>query len=234
MEVMTKDKIQNALWAVYKKNDYDTLVKCAWELMVYCERHANLMEYRQMKGEIAEVVLDFGLRELQNQIKPSIVLKGLCIPMRDKPNSTTEMDLLFITSRKIYMFECKSYKNKPKVTGECTLNGNMDIASQSRFHLKGLHQYIGRLCKRDSDKPYKFIFFEMSTEGVDDLRTDENKERIPMVNPNDFIIKLAEDYAKSSDGVWNVKEVAKVLEPLARNSDDVFKKHLNRMIHKRK
>lgn len=231
---MTKDKIQNALWAVYKKNGYPALNNCAWELMCYCESNSDKMEYRQMKGEIAEVVLDFGLRELQKSIKPSIVLKGLCIPMRDKPNNTTEMDVLFVTPKKIYMFECKSYKNRPKVTEECTLGNDMDIAGQSKYHLKALHQYIGRLCKKSKDPLYKFIFFEMSTEGVEDLRTDENKKRIPIMNPKNFIIELANDYKESKDDLWDVKEVAKVLEPLAKNSDKVFKVHLNRMIHKRK
>jgi hypothetical protein len=228
---MVKDDIQSVLWTIYERKGYDTLLKSSWELMSHCEKNAKDMMYRQMKGEIAEVVLDCGLRELQKELKPSIVLKGLCIPIRST-NSTTEMDVILVTKRKIFMFECKSYKNRPKVTGECCLGDNMDVAAQSKFHLKGLHEYIGRLCKTNATAPYKFVLFEMSMQGVEDLRTPENKHRIPICNPSNFISFIKDEYNKSSDDVWDIEEVIKVLKPLAENSDEVFKRHLNRMIHK--
>ena len=230
--LLIKDNIQSALWTVYQRKGYDVLTQCAWEVMAQCEKKAKEMSYRQMKGEVAEVVLDCGLRELQQIIKPSIVLKGLCIPIRST-GGTTELDLTFITSRKIFLFECKSYKNKPKVTGECLLGDNTDVAGQSKFHLKGLHEYIGRLCNTQNGTPYKFILFEMSTEGVEDLRTPENKKRIPICTPNDFVTYVQNEYNKSNDGVWDVKEVVKVLEPLAKNSDKMFEKHLARMQKKK-
>lgn len=232
-KVLVKDRISSALWTVYQRGGYNKLTDCAWELMSQCERKAKSMEYRQMKGEVAEVVLDLGLRELQKTIKPSVVLKGLCIPLRSNKKSTTEMDVLFITSRRIYMFECKSYKNKPKVTGECMLGEDMDVAGQSKYHLKALHEYIGRLCNKSKGAPYKFILFEMSMEGVEDLRTPENKNRIPILNPNNFIERIIEDYSNAPTDVWDIPELVKVLEPLAKNSEKMFKIHLNRMIHKK-
>ena len=230
---MIKDNIQNSLWTVYSKKGWESLYKCAWELMAHCEDNARDMSYRQMKGEIAEVVLDCGLRELQKVVKPSTVIKGPCIPVRSSKNGTTEMDLLMVTSKKIYMFECKSYKNKPTVTGKCMLGDNMDVAAQSEYHLKALHEYIGGLCNKKAGTPYKLVLFEMSTEGVDDQRTEENKKKIPILNPETFIKSIIYDYVNSPDNVWDVAEVNKVLEPLADGSGDMFKKHLNRMIHKR-
>ena len=232
-KVLTKDRIQSVLWTVYQKKGYNELLKCAWELMQTCENKSKFMEYRQMKGEVAEVVLDFGLRELQQQLKPSIVIKGLCFKLRSNKRATTEMDVVFVTDRKIYMFECKSYKNKPKVTGECMLGSDMDVASQSKYHLKALHEYIGKLCKTDKGgTPYKIILFQMSMEGVIDERTEANKKRIPILDPENFISYIVDDYNSSPNDVWNVTEVAKVLEPLAKDSGDVFKIHLNKMIHK--
>lgn len=230
---MIKDNIQSVLWTVYKKKGWEGLYQCSWELMYHCEDNAKFQEYRQMKGEIAEVVLDCGLRELQKVIKPSVVLKGLCIPVRSSKNATTEMDLVFVTERKIYLFECKSYKNKPVITGECMLGDNMDVAGQNKYHLKALHEYIGGICKKNRGTPYKLVLFEMSTEGVDDQRTEEMKKRIPVFNSKTFIKGILDDYQNSPEGVWNVKELIEVLEPLADNSGDVFKKHLNRMIHKK-
>lgn len=233
-EVMVKDRIQSVLWTIYQRKGYEEMVKCSWELMAQCEAKASDMAYRQMKGEVAEVVLDFGLRELQKFIKPSAVLKGLCIKLRSNLRSTTEMDILFVTSKRIYMFECKSYKNRPKVTEECKLGSDMDVAGQSKYHLKALHEYIGKLCDKSKGTPYKFVLFEMSIEGVNDCRTEENKKRIPIYNPNNFIKEIINDYNNASDGVWDVKEVVRVLEPLAEKSNDVFKIHLNRMMHKKK
>lgn len=229
---MVKDDIQSTLWTVYQRKGYDVLVQCAWELMAHCERKAKDMAYRQMKGEVAEVVLDCGLRELQQMIKPSIVLKGLCIPFLST-RSTTELDLMFVTTRKIFLFECKSYKNKPKVTGECLLGTDMDVAGQSKYHLKGLHEYIGKLCDTSKGAPYKFVLFEMSTEGVDDQRSSENKKRIPICSPDTFIRTVREEYERSPENVWDIKEVAKVLEPLAKNSDKVFKRHLARLANRK-
>ncbi len=229
---MIKDNIQSVMWTVYQRNGYDRFLECAWELMAHCEKKAKDMSYRQMKGEVAEVVLDCGLRELQRTITPSVVLKGLCIPIRST-GGTTELDVTFITSRKIFLFECKSYKNKPKVTGECLLGDNMDVAGQSKYHLKGLHEYIGRLCDTDKGVPYKFVLFEMSMEGVDDIRSPENKKRIPIYTPNNFIEQLTAEYNRSPENMWDVKEVVKVLEPLAKNSNETFKRHLARMTKKK-
>ena len=38
---------------------------------------------------------------------------------------------------------------------------------------------------------------------------------------------------EENDNVWNINEVVKVLEPLAKNSDETFKKHLARMAKKK-
>lgn len=227
-----KDDIQGVLWTVYQRKGYETLLKCAWEVMAKCESKAKDMYYRQMKGEVAEVVLDCGLRELQKVIKPSIVLKGLCIPIRST-GGTTELDVSFVTPRKIFLFECKSYKNRPRVTGECLLGDNMDVAAQSKYHLKGLHEYIGRLCDTRKGPPYKFILFEMSIDGVEDVRSPENQKRIPIYNPDNFVAELTKEYAQLPDNVWNINEVEKVLKPLAMNSDETFKKHLARMAKKK-
>jgi len=229
---LIKDNIHNALWTVYDRKGYDSLIHCAWELMLLCESNSYQQSYRQMKGEVAEIVLECGLREIQNIIKPSVVLKGLCIPVLSN-NGTTEMDLLSITTRKIYMFECKSYKNKPTITGECMLGDNMNVAEQSKYHLKALNEYISKYYNKvGNEPPYKLVLFEMSSKGVNDKRTEENKKRIPVCNPNTFVKTIALDYRESPKNVWDIDNVVKVLEPLSDNSDNVFKKHLNRMIHK--
>lgn len=213
----------------YKDTKLSATISCSWRLMDYCERHANEQVYRQIKGEIAEVVLEVLLWELQKTIQNCIVLKGLCINFVNS-SGTTEMDVVFVTPFKIYMFECKSYKNKPKITKECLIGHDMNVKSQSDLHVLGLNQYIGKYCDRTLGiKPYKEILFEMSTQGVEDLRDEVWKEKIPVLNPRNFIDEfgriLREDRAKTTK-LWDVKKVLKVLEPLSQKSDEAFEKHL--------
>lgn len=230
---MVKDGIHSSLYAVYATKGYDDLLKCAWDIIVTCEANASKQVYRQMKGETAEVVLEFGLRELQEKIKPSVVVKGLCIPLRTGHGSTTEMDLIFVTKRRIYLFESKAYQGSPKVTGECMIGDSMDVAGQNRYHLKALNEYIGGCKKKSSNPPYKLMLFEMSTKGLIDERDEADKKRIPIVSQDNFMNWLINDYNSLTEDVWDVRKVVEILQPLADNSDEIFKIHLNRMIHKK-
>lgn len=229
-----KTAIHTQLWGIYSRKGYTTMVTASWELMKVCEKRAKEHAYRQLKGEIAEIVLECGLRELQKTVKPSITLKGLCIPFRSIPGKTTELDLVFVTERCIYLFECKSYKNRPTLTGDCMLGDSMDVYSQSKYHLKGLHEYIGRLYNHNRTKtPYKFILFEMSSQGVLDKRTPEAKKRVPVCSPQDFITIFEDDFKHQPHGVWNIDEVVRVLEPLSHASQDMFVKHVARLSGKK-
>lgn len=226
---MIKDAIHEQLWKVYDTKGYATLEKAAWDLMKVCEAKAKEQKYRELKGEIAEIVLECALYEAQKEIQPSIVLKGLCLPFRNS-NSTTELDLTLVTPKRVILFESKSYKNKPKVTGECLLGGTMDVAKQSQLHLTALNQYIGHTRnKLAKQKPYKFILFEMSTEGVIDERSPENKQRIPIATPSTFRSVLNSVIAESPDDVWDLDKLVRILEPLSNNSDKTFERHMARM-----
>lgn len=220
---------RDLIFDFYKITSIQATINCSWRLMKYCEGHAKQQVYREIKGEIAEVVLELLLCEMQKVVQRSIVLKGLCIEFVNS-NGTTEMDLVFITPFKIYMFECKSYKNNPKITKECLIAGCTDVKRQSDLHVIGLNQYLGGQYDRTLGvKPYKEILFEMSSEGMRDERDDYWKKKIPVLNPNNFILEfgrtLREDRAKASD-LWNVEEIAKILKPLARKSDKTFEKHM--------
>ncbi len=226
---------RDLIFDFYKKAGISRSIDCSWRLMRYCESHANEQVYREIKGEIAEVVLELLLCEMQKAVKESIVLKGLCLEFVNS-KGTTEMDLIFVTPFKIYMFECKSYKNNPKVTKECLVGGCTDVKRQSDLHVIALNQYLGNKFDRSLEvKPYKEILFEMSSEGMRDLREDYWKKRIPILNPNCFIKEfgktLREDRDKAPE-LWNVREVAKVLKPLTRRSDKAFEKHMKHYANK--
>lgn len=229
-----KEAIRTQLLRIYEKKGLTDTLNAGYELMAHCEKNATTQKYKILKGEIAEVILECELIELQGKgLTPSIVLKGLCIPFRDS-NSTTEMDVTLITKKRVYLFECKSYSHKPKVTDVCKLGSTMDIYAQSLLHLKALNQYIGnKYNKVGEQKPYKFMFFEMSTQGVEDLRTEANKKRIPVINPLTMVDTVVKDYNELQD-MWDIKSTYEVLKPLSDNSDAMFQKHMARILHKNK
>lgn len=226
-EMEIKDAIRYKLMEVYDKKGLTDTINAGYELMALCEKNAYQEKYRLLKGEIAEVILECELIELQKQSKePSIILKGLCIPFRNS-NSTTELDVTLITEKRIFLFECKSYSKKPKITDKCLLDGTMDVYKQSTLHLHALHDYISSYYNKSIDqKPYRFILFEMSTLGVDDQR--EDKKTIPVLNPKTCLPYLTDEYHKLKS-VWDMNGLLKVLIPLSNNSDEMFKKHLERM-----
>ena len=230
---MIKDTIRNQLWDIYDAKGYKTLEEAAWKLMKLCESKAKDQKYRELKGEIAEVVLECLLCEIQRDLQPSIVLKGLCIPFRNS-NSTTELDLTLVTPKRIILFESKSYMHRPKVTEQCKLGDKMDVAAQSKLHLTALNQYIGGVRNKDARQtPYKFILFEMSTEGVNDQRTEENKKRIPVANPATLRPVITQVMVESSDEVWDMNTLLPILTSLNANSDKQFERHMKRMMAKK-
>lgn len=228
-----KEAIRIKLLEIYENKGLSDTINAGYELMKLCEMKARDQKYRVLKGEIAEVILECELIELQKKgLNNSIVLKGLCIPFKDS-NSTTELDVTLITSKRVYLFECKSYSNKPKVTDVCKLGSSMDIHAQSVLHLKALNQYLGNCYTNNNEqKPYKFIFFEMSTQGVEDLREQVNKERIPVVNPLTMIETVYNDY-KILEDIWDTKKAYQILKPLSDNSDETFKRHMARILKKK-
>lgn len=228
--MMVKDALHNQLTDIYNKKGFDVLVEKSWKIMELSENNASQEKYRQVKGEIAEIVLEYALCEVQKHLTfPSVVLKGLCIPFRTGRNLTTEMDLVFITPYKIYMFECKSYKNRPVITKECLLNGKTDVYKQHKLHTIALNQYISKYILSVKDRPYKCIFFEMSTEGVDDRRDDTWKKAIPVVNPENFVEYMVQSFKTYNKELIDVKGCIQILDKLDKNSDKMFKEHLKRL-----
>ena len=231
-ELLTKDALYNQLSDVYHTKGYDVLLDKCWKLMSLAENKAFEQKYRSIKGELAEIVLEFGLWEIQKAIDyPTVTLKGLCIPFRTGNNATTEMDIVFITPYKIYMFECKSYKNCPKVTDKCLLGDSTDVYNQQRLHTIALNQYISKAIKKCEVKPYRCILFEMSYEGLNDVREDVYKASMPIFSAKDWINSMVDELTsnRNNPAFIDVKQCVKILSNLDNNSKEMFKKHLQRL-----
>lgn len=232
--ISIKDALYNQMMDVYSSKGIDIVISKCWKLMELSENNARYEKYQKVKGELAEIALECILLELSKQGKikgPHIILKSLCISFIN--GSTTEMDIVLITEQKIYMFECKSYKNFPKITDKCLINGKVDVYYQNTLHTTALHQ---RLCSvisksESNSKPYRYIMFEMSTHGVNDKRDEKWREMTPIVNADTVLSFLIKEFEKNSkkDKVVDVTKAVKILKKYDNESKEMFKKHVARL-----
>lgn len=229
---MTNSELHKKLIAKYNSVSLNEFVYTSWELMDYLERNSKFdQNNRELKGEVAETFLQCCLHTLSRYIQPSYILKSLCIPFSNS-NGTTELDVTFITPKKVFLFECKAYMGGQKVTKECLIGDKMDVYKQSTLHLTALNQHLSPYyihSKKEDVKPYKYILFEMSRTPLQDLRDEQWKTRIPIMNANNIISAFSSlyDSYKNQKDLWRVDQMGDILQELNSKSEAYFKKHLN-------
>ncbi len=207
----------------------------ARKLITQCE-HEKL-DYRvrsDIKGELAEVVLECHLAEIQKYIPMSVVSKGLCI--RDvNTKLTTEMDVTFFTPCRVYMFECKSYSGKKTITKECTLTNSTvskDVYGQSLHHMQALNRYLVPYRLNRNVKgvgPFKLALFELSTRECSDQRDDVWKSRVPLLTLDNIQEFLVRELTTSNKVNWDIQGMIPLLQQLDAQSALLFKEHLKRL-----
>lgn len=230
-----KTRIRQALLQHYEKYGISAVRPKAEMLIKQCEHEK--IDYRQrveLKGELAEVVLECYLAEYSKYITPSVVSKGLCI--RNMRNSlTTEMDVTFFTPCRVYMFECKSYSGKKVLTAECTLTNNTtskDVFGQSKHHMEILNQYIAQYrvnTRLKGVSPYKLVLFELSSQDCEDQRDDKWKQTIPLITLSTLDEWLQAEFSREMKVNWDVRKMIPMLKRLDMESAALFKKHLKRL-----
>lgn len=228
---MDKDELHAKLINKYNTLPFQEFVVTSWQLMDYLERNSKFdQNNRELKGEVAETFLQCCLHTLTPYIQPSYILKSLCIPFKTS-NSTTELDVTFVTPKKIFLFECKAYMGGQSVTKECTINDKMDVYAQSKLHLTALNQHLSSYYLHDKSKdirPYKYILFEMSRQPLVDQRDSNWKTRIPIMNAGNFLTEFSAlyDTYKNEPDLWRVDDMRGVLDKLTAESAATFQRHL--------
>lgn len=199
------------------------------------ERNARDPAVRKLKGELAETLLEIYLLYLQQAIQPSCILKSLCIQFKTGNQKTTEMDLLFVTPKCIFMFECKAYQGGQHITGECSISSSsgkpMNVYAQSEIHRNALMQYINpylnkELAVKAKQVPYKMILFELSSRPLIDDRTLEWKTKIPCMSSESFIRDFGALYKTFQYDLFNYNYVESTLKRLNSTSASNFRKHM--------
>lgn len=187
-----------------------------------------------IRGEICEVVL---LVMLEDYIKKNnlekegwFLCQGLILKDLENPlsNYLTELDITLFTPKKIYLFECKSYKGDKKFIKECTLvlknrksNKSFDVYSQHIKHYKALYKYLVKFKYplETKYKPYKIACFNFSEGVVTDERDSKYQNLFPVLDESN-LYDLFSTY-KSEPVQWDINYVRRVVSIL-----DVSKKTL--------
>lgn len=199
-------------------------------------------EYNVLRGELAEVLLEALLRDLCDIMeKYSIkyeLIKNLAMLKRGDNGKlySSEIDVCICTEYRCYLFEVKSYKGKKTLTDECLLHGHsdMNIYEQSRIHLD-FFRHIFDDCRykfaegrENIGKPFSLLFFEFSSDGVEDLRSNEWKERIKLINYRNFY-KFFISELENNQVQWDLNKLRVTLKKLNENRDIIMKYHVDRL-----
>lgn len=193
-----------------------------------------------IRGELCETVLVIMLEDFikKNHLDRAgwFLSKGLILKDLDNPTSDylTELDITLFTPKKIYMFECKSYKGLKMADKELTLytkskNGwskKFDVYDQHTKHFLALYKYLEPFREKVNTKykPYKIIAFDFSDGEILDKREDKYKELFPIKNENN-LYSIFNTY-NNEPVQWDISYVRKVVEKLEENKEVLTREHL--------
>lgn len=227
------------------------------EFINYCvtilsqiEKHSTVL-YNNLKGELAEIVIEELLLDLQRLMKmkniDSIVMKNVVLLNRSTNNKlySTEIDVCLVTPYKVYLFEVKCYKGNKTLTKECFLSGvsKIDVYKQSKYHLEMFdevfndcrYKYLNR--PTDIVSPFKLIFFNVSCDNILDLREEKWKNIIPCIEYNNFydwFLKELNDNNYTKYVQWDLIKLSKAFKLLNSNRKLLSDYHVNRLKAKNK
>lgn len=217
MKKSIKHSTEQVLEQVYLSKGLQKTVEIALGLLKETEQKVAVQqECGKIKGELAELVLFYTLIELQKSLKvPSSIVKGLYV-QDPTTKQVTELDLVFITAKQIYIFECKSYTGRKKtLTDECTLrvggSERADVYKQNAMHTIIFNKMYGGYTVQGS-KPYTMILFDYSTTPFVDKREEKYRRGVPVLTQSSLTKWLIEDLNSKSERKVRVGRMAEAIE----------------------
>lgn len=224
------------MMAIYKVYGFEKAISKVTEIFNASRKAGKKvgdpMKAGQMRGELAEILLEIHLLEYCKTHKQCFYVKGLCVTKSNNRGASpyTEMDLVFCTPEMVYMFECKSYSGRKQLVNECTIvrerYHSMDVYGQNLMHTDALDAHISKnkLCGRE-DVPYTLVLFSMSEDETKDLREPCWKKTIPLVDEKTIQNYLWEQ-ASTGRVWWNIKGLLADCQKLNVDSDSNKKRHV--------
>lgn len=230
------DITRNAVMSLYFSRGIKVADAKVKELLQQCESSAlsSARDRGTIKGELAEIFLEYHLLWWMQHAHCLTCIKSLCMKSINS-TATAEIDILLASPCKLYLFECKSFGGKKTLSKECFLKGSSsekDVYDQSRYHLKILNEHIGfcHYAGKYKEKPYKLILFELSSNDIDDTRSEHWKKNIPLLTMNTLDIWLAKELQHTAEVQWDYEKLLDTLTALDSKSSDMFKFHMSKII----
>lgn len=227
----TQESIRRSILKFYKERDVQQTKSFCRKLLEAQDHKSDKKFKSEVHGEICEALLEVLLLDyinrnnLQNRwfIEKGMVLKDL---NSNNKNFYTELDLTLFTPGKIVLFECKSYAGDKKICDECTIVrtcGEFDVYKQNLNHMKVLNSNI-KTCFNGKSNAYKMVLFNFSLGTIKDLREEQWKKRMPIIdidNLDDFLNVVAKQ-----PSVWDVHKLKKICNIIMEKNSILRKKHL--------
>lgn len=189
------------------------------------------VSYEDFKGSAGEMEIE-RIIQRNNDILPGEVYRNVYVP---KPNGeTSEVDLVFITKKGIFVIESKNYygyvsgsKNKEWNVSLFDRNGNVykykfyNPICQNTSHI----YYLRKFLKNQKCKIYSVVAFsdESKIKYFGNLDKD-----IFLINYKDIYHCMYNEWSSLPDNLSKneVEEITKKLEPLTEVSKEVKKSHI--------
>lgn len=203
------------------------LIICVWLVFNHgIDKIIHPQEWKSSGSSGEQILYNTLVHKLK--IPQNQVLRNVYIPTRN--NQTTEIDVLVISKKGIFVFECKNYAGN--IYGDaqckrwvqyigCKKSYFYNPLWQNRNHVKFLRLY---LLKYDINMP---IIPLLST-------TSRGKWKIKNLQKNDFVLGINSHYKdiynSSPDSHLSnndLEKIASLLRPLSRPNIAIRKKHIN-------
>lgn len=233
-----KDAVRYKLLLVYERRGLQASLNMADKFLAEAAKTGkefNINDFGKIiRGELSELYAEVCMREYVKYHKNSFYVKSLCIPRVDgkgKLSGYTELDMTLFTPQFVMVCECKSYSGQKTLTNEGCMNvkgrSSYNVFSQNRMHLVNLDAYIRKhrlKTVEEGGKPYILCMFSYSKDVIEDLRSEEWKNKFKLLTENNMLNYL--DNISRSEIIWDSKGLHETVYELNKRSSSNKEKHI--------
>lgn len=228
-----KEKTRLVLWNIYKNEGFHVFMNT-----VNCMRKfegRNLNDIMQVKGEVAEVVLEILIKRFiaERKIHNWYVHKGVILGDKKNPKFSTEIDFILVTPQVVSVIEVKSLNGDKVITGDCTLTARKgkdeelckDIFAQNKIHIRTFWKNFKCAAKEESGV-VKSVLFSFSFGNITDNRSASKVDLMPVYTEDTIASYLEAIFCLNRNPVWEVEELEKLINNSQANYKVLYDKHM--------
>jgi hypothetical protein len=191
--------------------------------LIDASHHPKSSKVPLVLGEIGESVLYVMIKDYceKHKLKDWYFTRSLIIKDRDNLRSDffTEIDFVLTTPARIVLFECKSYSGNKTLVGKGSINRvkkkGFNVFSQHLNHALYFSKLFDGLALKGKKglQLYRYPIFSFSKDPVEDLRKNEWKTIMPLLEPS-TLFSFLDKLRLSGTVLWNTPDVIEVVKAL--------------------